>query len=64
MWVPCKGLAACAVPAQCSAALCCVIPYAPHSTCMIYGQGATVSLGTTTLWDWLFGMVLTVGAGA
>ena len=32
-WGSCKGLAACAMPVQCSAVLCCVTLCAPHCAC-------------------------------
>ena len=37
-WGSCKGLAACAMPAQCSATLCCVTLCAPHCACRHMGK--------------------------
>ena len=41
----CKGLAACAMPAQCSAALCCVTLCAPHCACRHMGKVQQCLLG-------------------
>ena len=44
-WIPCKGLTACAMPAQHSAALCCVTLCVPHCACRHMGKVQQCLLG-------------------